>query len=85
MILETATIGVILNIVLAYAISPFATAEQIKPPNGAKNLPFISQFVHMIVHHKQVILTSSLIVALVVGLSVFLANKLFGSHDLSSK
>ena len=80
MILKTAAvssaIGVILNIVLAYALFPFATPEQIKPPNGAQNLPFISQFMHMIVHHKQVLFTSSLIVAIVVGLSVVLAKML---------
>jgi len=80
MILKTAAlasiIGVLLNIVLAYVLFPFATAEQIKPPNGAQNLPFISQFMHMIVHHKQVILTSSLIVAIVVFLSVVLAESL---------
>ena len=51
-------IGVILNIVLAYVLFPFATPEQIKPPNGAQNLPFMSQFMHMIVHHKQVLFTS---------------------------
>tara|TARA_B100001094_G_C18024611_1_gene716930 strand:- start:418 stop:663 length:246 start_codon:yes stop_codon:yes gene_type:complete len=71
--LKAAFIGVVLNIVLSLALSPFATKEEIKPPNGAANLSFKSQIIHMLVHHKQVILTSSLIVALLVGISCWIA------------
>lgn len=78
-------IGVILNIVLAYVLFPFATPEQIKPPNGAQNLPFMSQFMHMIVHHKQVLFTSSLIVAIVVGLSVVLATMSLAPYNCTNK
>jgi len=72
--LKAAAIGVILNVVLSYGLSPFATEDEIKPPNGARNLSFKSQIMHMLVHHKQVILTSSLIVALLVGISCFIAS-----------
>ncbi len=71
--LKSALVGVILNIVLSYSLSPFATAEEVKPPNGASNLSFKSQVMHMLVHHKQVMLTSSLIVALLAGISCFIA------------
>ena len=71
--LKAAFIGVVLNTVLSFALSPFATDEEVKPPNGAGNLSFKSQIMHMLVHHKQVILTSSLIVALVSGLACWLA------------
>ena len=71
--LKAAFIGVVLNVVLSFALSPFATKEEIKPPNGAANLSFKSQIIHMLVHHKQVILTSSLIVALLVGISCWIA------------
>ena len=71
--LKAAFICVVLNVVLSFALSPFATKEEIKPPNGAANLSFKSQIVHMLVHHKQVILTSSLIVALLVGISCWIA------------
>ena len=74
--LYAALIGVVLNVVLSYILSPFATKEEIKPPNGAANLSFKEQIMHMLVHHKQVIITSSLIVALLVGLSTFFALKL---------
>ena len=74
--LYAALIGVVLNVVLSYILSPFATKEEIKPPNGAANLSFKEQIMHMLVHHKQVMVTSSLIVALLVGLSTFLALKL---------
>ena len=68
-----ALIGVILNIGF---LSPFATKDEIKPPNGAANLSFKEQIMHMLVHHKQVMITSSLIVALLVGLSTFFGLKL---------
>ena len=71
--LKAAAIGVVLNIVLSYALSPFATDDEIKPPNGAGNLSFKSQIMHMLYHHKQVMLTSSLIVAVVVGISCWIA------------
>ena len=70
-----AVIGIILNVVLAYGLSPFATEDEVTPPAGAANLPFKSQVMHMLVHHKQVIFTSSLIVCLLVGLSCFLSCK----------
>ena len=74
--IKAAIVGVILNIVLALAASPFATKEEIMPSEGASSLNFKSQIIHMLVHHKQVLLTSSLIVALLVGLSVCIAQKL---------
>ena len=74
--LVAAVLGILLNIVLSYSFYPFATKNEIKPPNGADKLSFKSQIIHMLVHHKQVILTSSLIVGLLVGISTFLALKL---------
>jgi len=63
---QTAFVGVLLNIFLACLLSPFATPEQVKPPDGAASLGMFSQFMHMIVHHKQVLFMSSLIVFVVV-------------------
>jgi hypothetical protein len=71
--LKAAAIGVVLNVALSLAFSPFATAEEVKPPNGADKLSFKSQIMHMLVHHKQVMFTSSLIVALLVGISCWIA------------
>ena len=62
-------VSIVLNLLLPALASPFATKEQIKPPNGAAALPFFDQLMHMLVHHAQVPLTSSLIVALIVSLS----------------
>ena len=72
-IYKTIAIAVFLNIVISSALRPFATMAQIKPPNGAANLPFFDQLMHMFVHHSQVLLTSSIIIAVVVGLSMYLA------------
>ena len=69
-------VSIVLNVVLSFALSPFATQAEIKPPNGAALLSFKSQVMHMLVHHKQVILTSSLIVGTVVGLSIIIAKKI---------
>ena len=71
--LKTALVAVILNVVLSLALSPYATKEEVKPPNGASKLSFKSQIMHMLVHHKQVILTSSIIVALLSGISCWIA------------
>ena len=71
--LIAAIVGILLNIILSYSFFPLATKEEIKPPNGAENLTFKSQIIHMLVHHKQVMLSSSLIVALLVGISCWVA------------
>jgi len=75
-VLVSSIISIILNVVLSFSLSMLATKEEHKPPNGAENLSFKSQIIHMLVHHKQVIITSSLIIGLVTGLSTFLALKL---------
>ena len=62
--------AVILNLVLPFIIKPFATENQIKPRNGAANLSYFDQLIHMFVHHAQVPLTSSIIVAIIVAVSV---------------
>jgi|TARA_B110000879_G_C10976157_1_gene433461 predicted secreted protein len=63
-------IGVVLNIVLPMVVNPFATGEEKMPKGGAASLDSKGQFVHMLVHHGQVPIVSSFIVALIVGLSV---------------
>tara|TARA_B100000902_G_C27293341_1_gene908478 strand:+ start:1405 stop:1653 length:249 start_codon:yes stop_codon:yes gene_type:complete len=64
--------GVILNIILPLILKPYATVEEIKPPNGASSLSLKGQFMHMMVHHNQVPFMSSIIIAIMVGLSVYL-------------
>lgn len=75
-IVNAILMGIVLNIILPLVLSPLATEEEKKPPNGAASLSFKSQFMHMMVHHNQVVFISSLIIALIVGLSVFLGYKL---------
>lgn len=65
-------ISVIINLVLPLLIKPLATQEQIKPTGGAHNLSFFGQIMHMLIHHGQVPLTSSVIVALIVAISGYL-------------
>jgi len=73
LITKCVIIAVLINLILPMFIKPFATKDQITPPQGAHNLSFFDQIIHMLIHHSQVPLTSSLIVGLVVGLSVVLA------------
>lgn len=73
---KAAFIGVVLNIALALILSPFATKDEVKPPNGAAKLSFKSQVMHMLVHHGQVLFTSSLIVGVLVALSVCIAQRI---------
>ena len=74
-------VGILLNLVLPFILKPFATASEIKPPSGAANLDFKGQFMHMMVHHHQVPIMSSLIVALIVGLSILIVKYYFGGCD----
>ena len=70
-------IGVAINLALPMIVKPFATPEEIKPPTGnAKDLNFKQQLVHMMVHHSQVPVSSSIIVGTIVGLSVYIATKI---------
>jgi hypothetical protein len=66
----TVAIAVAINIVLPMLLKPFATPSEIKPPSGATNLPFKSQLMHMFVHHAQVPISSSTIIAVIVTLSL---------------
>jgi len=72
---NAAFVGVALNIVLSLVFSLFATPQQIKPPNGAANLDFVSQIMHMLVHHRQVLFVSSFIIFALVFLSVELSHR----------
>ena len=69
-------IAILINVILPQILMPFASEQEVKPPNGAHNLPFKEQLMHMFVHHAQVPLTSSIIVAVIVILSVMGAQKI---------
>ena len=75
-VLNACIYAIVLNLVLPMIAKPFATKDEIKPPNGADKLPFKSQLMHMLVHHAQVPLTSSLIIVLIVSLSMVLGYRL---------
>ena len=76
LIINSVIFAVLLNVIFSYALGFIATPQEIKPPHGAAKLNFKEQIMHMFVHHKQVILASSIIVAFVVAISVGLALKL---------
>lgn len=65
-------IAVIINLVVPLVVKSMASAEQVKPTNGAENLSLVDQVVHMLVHHAQVPLSSSIVVAVIVAVSVYL-------------
>jgi len=71
-ILNAILIGILLNIILPLVVAPFATPEEKMPKKGATSLSPKGQFMHMLVHHGQVPVMSSAIIALIVGLSVYL-------------
>ena len=76
-LLKPVMIGVAINIVLPMIVKPFATPDEIKPPTGnAKDLNMKQQIIHMMVHHAQVPVSSSIIVGTIVGLSVFISGKI---------
>ena len=75
LILGSVVASVVINLVLPALVKPFASKNQVSPPNGAHNLAFFDQLVHMLVHHAHVPVTSSLIVAVIVALSLVLGKE----------
>lgn len=69
-------VAVVINLVLPKLVMPFASEEEIKPSNGVENLSFKEQIIHMLVHHGQVPLTSSIIIAVIIFISVTIGKKL---------
>jgi len=71
LVLVSAIIAVLLNIIFSIFMSHVASPGQKNPPNVG-DLNFWGQIVHMMIHHKKVLLSSSTIVFLVVALSTAL-------------
>ena len=71
-IINAVIYAIALNLLLPLIAKRLATPEEIKPPNGAEKLSLKSQLMHMLIHHSQVPLTSSIIIVLIVSLSITL-------------
>ena len=78
-------VSVLVNLILPRLLMPLASKDEIKPPNGAANLSFKGQLMHMFVHHAQVGFTSSIIVAIIVSVSMFGGRFIFDKINSSSK
>jgi hypothetical protein len=78
----TVAIAVAINLILPMLLRPFATPSEIKPPNGASNLGFKSQLMHMFVHHAQVPVSSSAIIAIIVALSLTICKRICKNQRL---
>ena len=63
-------VAVVLNLLLPMLMKPLATPEELKPSNGASSLSMKGQVMHMLVHHAQVPISSSIVVAVIVAVSV---------------
>ena len=66
-------VSIVLNIVLPMVASQVATEEQANPSVSPSELSLPDQVVHMLVHHSHVPVTSSVIVAAIVAISVCVA------------
>ena len=71
-----AIVSIILNLLLPNLVKKFASKEEINPEHGAHSLSFKQQLMHMLVHHAQVPLTSSILVSVITFLSVLFGYKL---------
>ena len=75
--MRVVAIAVVLNLVLPFLLKPLASEEEIKPPNGAASLSMKGQLMHMFVHHAQVPISSSAIVAVIVVVALLADKMLF--------
>lgn len=73
LLMKVALYAIVINLVIPHVLKPFASQDEIKPPNGAANLSFKGQLMHMFVHHAQVPVSSSIIVAIIMSLALVLA------------
>ena len=76
-LLGTVLASVVLNLVLPMVAKQFATDKQV---NGGNDMNLWDNMMHMLVHHADKPLSSSLVVALVVVLSVHFGGML--AHQL---
>ena len=76
-LIKVVGIGVAINLILPMVVKPLATEDEIKPPSGnASDLSMKDQLVHIMVHHSQIPISSSIIVGAIVGLSYYLSKKI---------
>lgn len=75
-ILNAVTVAVVLNLVVPQLLKPYATPEELNPPNGSDKLPLKSLLVHKFVRRAEVPVESSITLALVVAGSIYLGYKL---------
>jgi len=74
-LIKPIAIGVAINLILPQIVKPFASPKEIKP-DDVKQLNFKEKVVHVMVHHEQLPIATSLIVGTLVGLSVYLSKKI---------
>ena len=63
-------VGVIVNVILPQLLKPFASKEEIKPRKGASSLDLKGQIMNMFVHHSETPVSSSIIIAIIVAVSI---------------
>ena len=66
-------VAMVLNVILSYAASYFATEEE-KFTSDPRSLGFFSQIIHMLHHHNWLRLSSSVLVSVVVLLSIIISH-----------
>ena len=72
-VLKAALISMVLNLILPYFFSPFATEKEKNSCIKDKNLNLKEKFMIMLLHHQLMPVMSSVIVAIVLLVSVTLA------------
>lgn len=71
LLMYAVVVGVVVNLALPALAKMVATSRQVTPPEGAAKLSLVDQAMHMLVHHAQVPLSSSVVVAVIVAVSVY--------------
>ena len=69
-------VAVVLNLLLPMIVTPYATATEVSPPNGVEKLSIKEQIVHMLVHHGQAPVSSSIVIFVLFMLSFVICERL---------
>ena len=75
-ILNAVIVGVVLNLVVPQLFKPYATPEEVNPPDGAEKLSVKGQFMYMMVRHTKIPVLTSISITVMLSVCIYLGYKL---------
>ena len=84
-ILNSILIGVLINLILPLILKRFATTREIRSRGSTDRFTYKGQFMSMMVNHNKIPFISSIVVAIIIGISIFLGDLLKPTENIISR